>query len=203
VEDEMNVWIERVTLAAATALTAWTLTTVPSWRGALADPCHQAAIAAAATIAILFATRRMGSRGVALERVVMALFLTGMPLIYIASWLVTGGGGSGRAWLAIELAGLPVYAALALLGLRRSAWYLAAGIAAHGLGWDVWHLHSDYIPRWYAIGCLLVDVGLALHVAARAATWRSSARPASHPRPQLRRAASRRPRPRRAGRRAM
>jgi len=193
----MNLWIERVALAGATALTACTLAMVPSWRGTLADPCHQGAIAAAVTIAILFATRRMGSRGVALERVVMALFLAGMPLIYIAGWLVTGGGGAGRAWLAIELAGLPVYAALALLGLRRSAWFLAAGIAAHGLGWDAWHLHSDYIPRWYAIGCLLVDVGLALYVAARAATWRSSARPAARARPELRRAASRRPRPRR------
>ena len=170
----MQLWIEQAALAAAAALTAYTLTLVPSWRGALADPCHHAAIAAAGTIVFLFAARRMGSRGVALERAVMALFLAAMPLIYIATWLVTGGAGASRAWLAIELAGLPIYAALALLGLRRSAWFLAAGIAAHGVGWDAWHVHSHYIPRWYAVGCLLVDVGLALYVAARAPAWRSA-----------------------------
>ncbi|HTE51058.1 MAG TPA: hypothetical protein VK698_09340 [Kofleriaceae bacterium] len=175
----MHPWIERAALVTATALTALTFLMVPSWRGALADPCHHAAIAAAITIAILWATRRLGRRGVAIERQVMAAFLIGMPLIYIARWLLTGGGhgaDGGPLWLGIELLGLPLYAGLALAGLRRSPWFLVAGIAAHGLAWDSWHLASAYIPAWYAIACLIVDVGMALYVAARVPTWQQAAR---------------------------
>src|SRR5688500_9056779 len=88
----MQIWLERAALAAATALTAFTLTLVPSWSGAWADPCRQAAVAAAATIVFLFATRRAGPRAIPLERTVMAGFLIAMPLVYVASWLTAGGG---------------------------------------------------------------------------------------------------------------
>ncbi len=182
----MNIWLERAALAAATALTAFTLTLVPSWSGALADPCHQAAIAAAATIVILFATRLIGPRAIPFERTLMAAFLIAMPLVYVASWLTTGGGAT--MWLWIEIAGVPVYAALAILGLKRSPWFLVAGIAAHGVAWDAWHLGSAYIPDWYAIGCLLVNVGMSLYVAARIPAWRAA--PVRSPRPHSLRSAS-------------
>ena len=63
----MQIWFERAALAVAAALTAFTLTLVPSWSGAWADPCRQAAVAAAATIVLLFATRRAGPRAIPLE----------------------------------------------------------------------------------------------------------------------------------------
>jgi hypothetical protein len=167
----MQIWLERAALAAATALTAFTLTLVPSWSGAWADPCRQAAVAAAATIVFLFATRHAGPRAIPLERTVMAGFLIAMPLVYVASWLTAGGGD---IWLWIEIAGFPLYAALAVMGLKRSPWFLVAGIAGHGLAWDAWHLGSAYIPDWYAVGCLLVDVGMSLYVAARIPAWRAA-----------------------------
>ena len=38
-----------------------------------------------------------------------------------------------RSWLCIEFVGVPVYAILAVVGLRRAPWLLAVGIAAHGV----------------------------------------------------------------------
>jgi hypothetical protein len=72
----------------------------------------------------------------------------------------------------IELLGLVVYVALAVLGLKVSPWFLVVGIAAHGLAWDSWHYHSAYIPNWYAIACLLADIGLSVYIAARIPAWR-------------------------------
>ena len=48
------------------------------------------------------------------------------------------------------------------------------GIVGHGLAWDSWHYYTDtaYMPRWYAIACLLADIGLGLYIAARIPAWR-------------------------------
>jgi hypothetical protein len=161
---------ESITLALAIAATAVAISTVPSWRGALLDVCHQAAIAAALTTLLLVVTRALGPRALGVERVWMAVFLSGMPLVYIVSCLANGVTG---AWLVLEILGLPVYAGLAMLGLKRSPWFMAVGIAAHGVAWDAWHwlLDAADIPRWYAIGCLLVDVALAAYIAARVPAW--------------------------------
>jgi hypothetical protein len=175
-EEATQLWTERAALALATVLTAFTLAQVPSWQEVLLDPCRQAAVAAGITIVLLYVTRLRGRRGIAFERRLLAAFLIAMPLVYIASWLTTGGNGADRAWLWIEVIGLPAYAGLAVLGLRRSPWFLAAGIAGHGIAWDAWHLGSPYIPTWYAIGCLVVDVGLALYVATRIPAWRRTRR---------------------------
>ena len=84
-----------------------------------------------------------------------------------------------RRVLWVEIAGVPVYATLAVLGLRRSPWFLAAGIAGHGLAWDSWHYYANtgYIPSWYAIGCFLVDLGLGLYIAARIPAWQRAEGP--------------------------
>jgi hypothetical protein len=97
-----------------------------------------------------------------------------MPLIYVASWLVSRGGGAHQGWLWVELLGVPLYGALAVVGLKRSPWFLVVGIAAHGVAWDSWHYYANtgYIPSWYAIGCFLVDVGLGIYIAARILAWR-------------------------------
>jgi hypothetical protein len=169
--DDLRQWLA---LAVAAALTAVILAGVPSWANPLSDVCLQAAIAAGATIVVLFVTRFLGPPGIAFERVWMAAFLGGMPVVYIVRCLASGGGGSGSVWLWVELAGLPVYAGLAVAGLKRSPWLLAAGVAAHGLAWDSWHYwNTAYIPRWYVIGCLLVDVGLGLYLATRVPVWRN------------------------------
>jgi hypothetical protein len=66
-----------------------------------------------------------------------------------------------------------VYAGLALFGLRGRPWLIVVGIAAHGLAWDAWHMHppSRYIPGWYAVGCLLADIGLSIYLAVRQPAW--------------------------------
>ena len=168
--DDRRQWMA---LALAAALTAVALQGVPSWESALTDVCVQAFLFAGATIVALLVTRFLGSAGIAIERAWSAVFLAGMPVVYIVRWLVAEGGGAHPAWLSVELLGLPVYAGLAVAGLRSSPWFLVAGIAAHGLAWDSWHyLNTAYIPVWYVIGCLLVDVGLSLYLATRVPAWR-------------------------------
>jgi hypothetical protein len=164
---------ERIALAFATVLTAVGLSLAPSWRAILTDPCLQAGAAAAATIVLLYVTLLLGARGIAIERIVLALFLAAMPVVYILRWFLDR-DGAGREWLWLELLGFVVYAALAVLGLKVSPWYLAGGIAAHGIAWDAWHYFTaeTYMPHWYAIACMLVDVGLGVYVAARIPAWR-------------------------------
>ena len=162
---------ERIALAVATVLTTIGVYMAPSWQSVLTDVCLQAAVFAGATIALMYVTRFLGRRGIAIERIAVALFLAGMPLVYIMRWLVNR-GGAGSGWLWVELLGLVVYVALAVLGLKFSPWFLVVGIAAHGLAWDSWHYYSAYIPNWYAISCLLADIGLSVYVAARIPAWR-------------------------------
>jgi hypothetical protein len=163
---------ERIALAAGTVLTAIGIYLAPSWRNILTDVCLQAAVFAGGTIALMYVTRFLGRRGIAIERIALALFLAGMPLVYIVRWLVSR-AGAGSGWLWVELSGLVVYATLAVLGLKVSPWFLVAGIAGHGLAWDSWHYYANetYIPHWYAIACLLADIGLGAYVGARIPTW--------------------------------
>ena len=72
------------------------------------------------------------------------------------------------AWLAVELAGVGLYGALALRGVRGSAWWLVAGWALHPL-WDV-ALHlvgpgNAFAPAWYATACLTYDLVVAGYTA--------------------------------------
>jgi hypothetical protein len=163
---------ETVAFLVMVALTAAALAGVPlaSWRSDPVDPCHIAGIAGAVTIVLLLVARIR--EAIAFERSVFAVFLLGMPLIYISSWLwVTP--HDDVVWLVAELVGFPIYAALAIAGVRRSPWFLVAGIAGHGIGWDLWHhAHATYIPHWYATGCLLMDVGVAIYAAACIPRWR-------------------------------
>jgi len=164
---------ESIALLVATAATALGLGLVPSWS---ASPCHVAAVLGGLTILLLFVTRWFGERAVAFEIRLAAAFLASMPLVYIASWFFTE---ESRVSLWVELAALPLYAGFSALGLRRSPWFLVIGVAAHGLGWDLWHRASAVVPTWYAEACLLVDLGLALYFAARVPVWRASRRQGS------------------------
>ena len=76
---------------------------------------------------------------------------------------------AGPAWLAAELAGVAIYGAMALRGLRGSAWWLVAGWALHPV-WDVAvHLIGPgraFAPTAFANFCLTWDPIVAGVVAA-------------------------------------
>jgi hypothetical protein len=148
--------------------TAAALRGIPSdtWRTPLGNPCHFATIAGLALAVGLTVTPLLGSRGFALEPAILAIFLGAMPLVYVASWFASPPVSLLR--LGIELLAVPVYGALALLGVRRSRWWLVVGIAGHGVCWDAWHIATTgVVPGWYATACLWLDVGIAACVAAR------------------------------------
>ena len=62
-----------------------------------------------------------------------------------------------------------------MLGVKRSPWFLAIGMALHGLAWDAWHYRkSNYIPDWYVIACLAVDLAFGAYIASRVLTYQSA-----------------------------
>jgi len=105
------------------------------------------------------------------RRLLLALFLAGMPLIYLWAAVLA----SDQQAIVLETVGAAVFIPLALLGYRRSLLVLGLGIAAHGIAWDVWHHHHfAYIEPWYPMGCLVVDLALSFVVAAQHFGGRSS-----------------------------
>jgi hypothetical protein len=164
--------MDNVALAALVLSTGFSLLAVPDVHpGDLIEPTVQAAITTPIVLTVLLAFR-LGGKPPVWERRLMAFFLAVMPTVYLTSMAVHGGD---RTWLAIELAGQLAFAALALAGLRGSGWFLVAGIAAHGLLWDAWHLgRTSFMPDWYAIACLIVDVGWAAYAASRVAVWEAA-----------------------------
>lgn len=163
--------VERIALGVATVLTVAALSLVRGWSHVW-DPCTLASIAGGATVLVMYVTLWRGDAAIVFERAVLALFLAGMPVIYLACWWLFRPADSQPAWLAVELLGLGVFVLLAILGLTRSPWFLVAGIAGHGIVWDLSHQASAYIPNWSTIMCMLVDVGLGLYSAARIPAWR-------------------------------
>ena len=74
----------------------------------------------------------------------------------------------GPIWVLAELVQVAIFGAIALLGLRGSAWWLAAGWALHPL-WDV-VLHylgpgHSFAPITYTIPCLSFDLLVAAYIA--------------------------------------
>lgn len=163
---------ESLAFALLVVLTALAVIGVPvdSWRTSPLDPTHLATLTAIAVVIALLGFRIRGGDP-RRERAIAAIFLATMPLVYLASWAWTD-PHDATAWLGLEALGLVAYAALALLGIRRSPWFLVAGIAAHGIAWDLWHhAHATYIPHWYATGCAIVDVAYATYIAACIPRW--------------------------------
>jgi hypothetical protein len=156
---------ETLALAGATVLTGIGVLVVPSWHN---TPCHRAVIASVIVLGLLFVTRF--TNAVRFEQYLLAGFLAAMPLVYLSAWYETSVLKSPvHLWL--EAAGLAVFLALALLGLKKPA-FLIAGIALHGVVWDLVHFRGyDYVPSWYAIDCLIVDVGIAWYAATRTQGW--------------------------------
>ncbi len=147
---ELVLWIP---VAAATASLAWIVPELPLVH--LDDPSHWGVIGYLGFVGIL--ARRVTVGRLGLPRSLLALFLAGMPLIYVANW-VRFGGTTG--WLVVELLGLVLFSVIAWLGRSRAAWWLAAGVAGHAL-WDAGHLGGpSFVPDWYATGCAIVDIAL-------------------------------------------
>jgi len=156
---------------------------VVSWLGALllvpevtismvGDPAFRAIAGLFLILPLVVVLRGRGRRGTLLERRVWAAFLALMPTVYLNSWWRSGGD---RSDLWIELAGQVVFGGLALLGLRRSPWFLALGIGAHGVLWDLWHHgRAGFIADWYPLACLIVDVGAGLYIASQATAWQQA-----------------------------
>ena len=141
------------------------------------DPCLLAAAATVVIVTCLWLTRWRGLRAVNFERNLLAGFLVGMPLVYVARYLFASTGRAVNHWLFVEVLGVAIFAALAVLGVRRSPWFLAIGMVLHGLTWDIWHYrNSAYIPDWYAIACLAVDLTFGAYVAARVPAYQKASR---------------------------
>lgn len=141
------------------------------------DPCLLAAAATVVIVTCLWLTRWRGLPGLNFERNLLAGFLMGMPLVYVSRYLFASTGRVANYWFWVEVLGTTIFVALAVLGLKRSPWFLAIGIVAHGLAWDTWHYrNSAYIPDWYATACLAVDLAFATYVAARVPAYQRASR---------------------------
>jgi hypothetical protein len=126
---------------------------------ALGEPTYLAALAATATTIFLLISRFVARRG-DLERLVLAVFLAGMPMVYLWAALLRGDRGA----LAVELAGVAIFGGAAIAGYLRVPWLLGVGILAHGVLWDAWHHgRSGYIADWYSAACLIADLGIGIY----------------------------------------
>src|SRR5215203_7511582 len=75
--------------------------------------------------------------------------------------------GTNQIWMLVELAQVVVFGTMALLGLRGSPYWLAAGWALHPF-WDV-VLHyvgpgHPFTPWTYAIACVSFDWLVAIYI---------------------------------------
>jgi hypothetical protein len=124
-----------------------------------------AGLAAVVVAVALVVLRRLPKRRWRFERSIYAGFLAAMPFIYLAAALKLGSSFD----VAIELVGVPVFVGLAVFGYYKSFLALGLGLAAHGLGWDLWHHGSaSYIASWYPSACLVVDLALGFLVVTQA-----------------------------------
>jgi len=147
-----------VALLGSVAGAAW-MVPFSSW-GDFVDPAARQGPLILLLVPVLLLLRRGGTAGASYEKRLLCVVLAAMPLVYLESGVIHGAG----KWLALEAVGLLVFAAWAWLGYRRDPWVLALGLAAHGITWDSWHHGSHYIASWYAVACLIIDLGLAAYV---------------------------------------
>lgn len=161
-------------LTIASGVAGWAAYLVPNWKSGN-DPCPWAVVATLIMVAILWRLFWLPVLPCRSEPRVLAGFLVGMPIIYVMRCILFADHALTASWLSIELLGLLVFTGIAILGLSGSRWFLALGIAGHGIAWDLWHYrHSSYIPDWYSIACMSVDFALGAYVATRIPSYSGS-----------------------------
>jgi hypothetical protein len=103
---------------------------------------------------------------VAERRTAVGITLAIIAAIYIGFALAERDAGN----LLIEVVFAIAIIAVVFVGLEHSRYWLAGGLAAHGV-WDLLHHHSRpvlgtrEVPRWYPPACLVYDFPLAIFVA--------------------------------------
>ena len=103
---------------------------------------------------------------VAERRTAVGITLAIIAAIYIGFALAERDAGN----LLIEVVFAIAIIAVVFVGLEHSRYWLAGGLAAHGV-WDLLHHHSRPVlgtrdvPRWYPPACLVYDFPLAIFVA--------------------------------------
>ncbi len=133
-----------------------------------AEPTTQAIYGFFLALAVIALARARGRPR--LERAALALLLAAMPVVYLRAALE---GAHRGARVCPEVVGVVLFAGAAVGGWLHP-WLLAAGIVAHGVAWDLWHLGARLVPDWYAAACAVVDVGLGTYAASRLPAWTSS-----------------------------
>lgn len=122
--------------------------------------------------------------GIEPHRRSLLVLLTALPVVYLADWVRFGGSG---AWLAVEIVGAALFWGLAWLAVQKGPRFLAVGIGAHA-GWDLMHFGtSTYVPDWYILACIIIDITVAWVVVRLIRETRSSLRtpPVLEPGPVL------------------
>ncbi|HEY0985752.1 MAG TPA: hypothetical protein VGD80_01825 [Kofleriaceae bacterium] len=149
---------DRIALVALVAQLLAVLWLAPA--SVLHSPLEPTSLATFSTFAVtlwLLASRLAGLFG--FDRLVLAVFLAGMQIVYAWAAILHGGRGD----LGVEALGLVAFVGLALAGYARWPWLIGIAIIAHGLAWDAWHHgRSSYIPDWYSAGCLVTDLGVGV-----------------------------------------
>jgi hypothetical protein len=120
-------------------------------------------IGAVTCVAFILGARTTNPRR---ELIIYAVGLVFAAMVYVGFAIV---GGASWSWLGLEVAGVVVFASVALVGLRVSVWAISIGWAAH-TAWDVL-LHgvqeAAFVPEWYPVFCIGFDLVLAGYVAVR------------------------------------
>lgn len=131
----------------------------------LTNPAYCAMAGATLSAALYSAIHIVATHSELWRRRLLALFLAGMPLIYLWGAILVG----DTPVILLEIVGAFIFIPMAVFGYRKSMLVLGVGIAAHGIAWDLWHHHrATYMEPWYPIGCLVVDLSLCLVVLAYA-----------------------------------
>ena len=99
------------------------------------------------------------------RRTAEGVLLAIIAAIYIGFALAERHAGN----LLIEVAFASAIFVVVFIGLEHSSYWLAGGLAAHGV-WDLLHHHSRpvlgtrEVPRWYPPACLVYDFPMAIFV---------------------------------------
>ena len=86
-------------------------------------------------------------------------FYATVAVVVASYYILFAAMGAGRNALIAEVLVACGFAALAVLGFRKSAWFLAVALVGHGVFDFVHHLFIDNpgVPRWWPGFCLAFD----------------------------------------------